>query len=1110
MKIIAIILSLLVCLSAGATGDTQTVTLEFKDAPLEVVLKALEKQSTYYFFCDAEILRATDKVTIQVRDVPVLQALEMCLKEHNLTYTIMKRTIIITKAKKGEPSKEKTVSDDQEAVINVKGKVTNSTGEPVSGATIAVLGTKKTTVSNASGDFFLNEINDESIIVITHVEYESMRIAVNGKSMLKAVLQTKVGTLDEMQVIAYGTTTKRMNTGNVSTVKASDIEKQPVSNPLLALEGRVPGLFISQASGFAGSGVKVRIQGVNSIAGGNDPLYVVDGVPYVSQLLPSISTTLGSSGGLLVENHISFGNPLSYINPTDIESIEVLKDADATAIYGSRAANGAVLITTKKGKAGEQKIEFILQQGWGKVTRRMDMLNLRQYLDMRYEALRNDGIDLRSAPANTLAYSDLKVWDTTRYTDWQKELIGNTAHYTDLQATISGGTATSSYSIGTGYHRETTVLPMDFHDQKGSVHFQINSNSANQKFRLRFNGNYMVDVNKLPHNVDGTDITLLAFQLPPNAPALYNPDGSINWAPDANGNTTWRSGNPIAHLLNKYENRTNNLVGDALLSYQLIPGLQIKSSFGYNSLITNETGVEPLSSTPPELRANIARLGIYGNNNINSWVIEPQVTYEKVISKGRLETLIGSSIQQRNSEGQKFRGFGYATDDVIDDIHAASSIINDWNIKYTYKYNAAFGRITYTWKQKYIVNFTGRRDGSSRFGSQNRFHNFGSVAGAWIFSEEKIITDFFKLLSFGKIKGSYGTTGNDQIGDYQYLSTFSPVAIGNPYQGLTALQSNGIANPYLQWEETRKLNVGLDFGLYKDKVLISANYFLNRSSNQLLTYPLPATTGFRGITQNFPATVQNSGWEFSVSTNNWETKKFKWSTTFNLTIHKNKLVAFPDIESSSYANLLIIGEPITIVKRLHLIGVDPSTGVYYFDSKLNPFAPKTPDDAHVVIDPSPKFYGGLQNTIRYKEFQFDCLFQFVKQKGANYSFGRFPGGPGINQPAYILGRWEKPGDKAAYQRFNSNSSLDGPYLNAASFSDASFDDASYIRLKNLSVSWQLPERLLRTTHLHGLRIFTQGQNLLTFTKYKGLDPETMSAYSLPPLRVLTVGVQVTL
>lgn len=1103
---LTVFLILLFCLHLSAATYAQ-ITLSERNAPLSKIFRDIKKQSKYLFFYQDEQLVNTKNVTLSVKGASIEKVLDLCLQDQPLTYSIVGNTVVI-KEKESEPVEKQTLSSI--APIDVSGRVIDTEGRPLVGVTLLVKNNiKLVTITDEKGRFVLKGVEPNSAIIIRMVGYEKKEV-VAAPDLGDIRLGVSTSQLDQVQVIAYGEQSKRLQISNVSSVKAADIEKQPVTNPLLALEGRVPGLFITQSSGFAGSGVTVRIQGLNSINGGNDPLYVVDGVPFTSQLMPSISSTLGNSGGRLVNGSIAYGSPLSYINPHDIESIEVLKDADATSIYGSRAANGAILITTKKGKAGEQRVDVNMQQGLGKVASRMDLLNLRQYLDMRYEALKNDGLNLNTASSTDPRFYDLKVWDTTSTTDWQKALIGGTAHYTDMETRIYGGNANNLYTIGAGYHRETSVLPTDFSDQRASLHFQINSTSSNQKFKLRLIGNYMADVNKLPHTL-GTDLTLLALQLPPNAPALYNADGSLNWAPDVNSKSTWDyPGNPVAQLLNKYSNRTNNLVSNLTLSYRVLPDLVIKSDFGYTNIMTKETVVAPWAAIAPELRSSTPRFGSYGNSTINSWIAEPQVTYEHYIGKGKLNFLAGVSIQQQYSDALSLHGSGYSSDDAIDDIHSATNITVDRNLNFTYKYAAIFGRLNYNWLNKYLVNVTARRDGSSRFGEANQFHNFGSAGVAWIFSEESFFRKLPAIISYGKLKTSYGTTGNDQIGDYQYLSTYSPVSIGVPYQNVTSLQSNGLANPYLQWEETKKINVGFELAFFKDRVLFDVDYFRNRSSNQLLGYQLPAITGFTTITRNFPATVQNSGIEISVTSVNISKKNLKWSTSINFTSPGNKLISFPGIESSSYANSLVVGQPITLVKKFHLIGVDPLNGGYYFSSATNPVNPVTPTDQTVLINTSPSFYGGVQNSISYRGFSLDFLFQFVKQRGPNYYYGHFPGYARFNQPAYVLDRWKNRGDISPHQAFDGNLSLSGQWNNAANNSDAAFDDASYIRLKNLSLAWQVPGIVFKGTGVQGLKIFLQGQNLLTFTSYKGLDPETLSVSTLPPLRVLTLGLNVAL
>jgi TonB-linked SusC/RagA family outer membrane protein len=1102
------VIMLVLSLPIFAKGRAQErVTLSEKNASLEVVLKEIQKQTGYQYFFQDKWKAIAKKIDISVSNAALDDVLSICFKDQPFTYTLINKIIVVQEKQLGKVQED----NDRHGEIptTLGGKVRSETGAPLAGATVTLEGTKKGGITNNNGEFLLQDVKPgKYTLEVSFVGYEIYKedIVVTGHTTnIFAVLKQAINSLDEAQVIAYGEVSKRLQTGNVTTVKAEDIEKQPVSNPMLALEGRVPGLFITQSNGLPGSGVTVRVQGQNSILSGNDPLYVVDGVPYPSQMLSTVSGgPLGSSGGAVFGGVApGGGNPLSYINPADIESIEVLKDADATAIYGSRAANGAILITTKKGKAGQTKVDINLQQGWGKEARRLKLLNTQQYLQMRNEALKNDGL----MPDSTSDF-DLTAWDPTRYTDWQKVLIGGTAQYNTINTSISGGTIGTQYLIGGTYHRETTVFPGDFADQKGSLHFNINNVSANQKFRIQLSGNYLVDNNQLPQS----DQTSVAISLAPNSPALHNMDGSLNWAPTSSGASTFR--NPLAYIYNSYQNRTTNLFSNAVLSYHILTGLEIRSSFGYTNLQTNEFFAFPLIANRPELRPNTTRSAEYTNSMAHSWLIEPQVNYKKTIGEGKLEALVGTTVQQNNSNGEHLVGIGYNSDDVLADIHSAASVTVNSTTASVYKYNALFGRVNYNWKDKYIINLTARRDGSSRFGAQNQFHNFASAGGAWIVSQEGFIKENIAFISFGKLRASYGTTGNDQIGEYQFMNLYNPTSADVPYQNTTGIAPNSLLNPYLQWEETQKMQFGLDLGFSHDRILLTANYVHNRSSNQLLQYALPFITGFTAITQNFPATVQNTAWEFMLNTTNVKSKNFVWSSYFNLTIPQNKLVAFPNLASSTYSTSLIIGQPISIIRAFHFLGADPTTGVYQFASKTDPFNPVFPDDATVLIKMTPKFYGGLQNSFKYKGLQLDILFQFVKQTGINNLFnfnpvpGQFSSGYS-NQPTTVLNRWQKPGDKSSVQRYNSDGSLFISEYYAQS-SDAGYSDASYIRLKNLSLSYALPMKSRQQPLLRNCIVYVQGQNLLTITRYLGLDPENQNASSLPPLRILMVGLRVGL
>ncbi|MBO9727321.1 MAG: SusC/RagA family TonB-linked outer membrane protein [Chitinophaga sp.] len=1085
---------------ASHNWQMRTVTLTASHVSMRYVFENIYQQTGLVVKLNNSVKDLNDAqiISVNFKQTEIPEVMEFLLSNRkDIKFLLKNKSIIVYKdgATSNQISVYNNPADTSRSIFPVSGRVTDQAGNPLPGVSVTLKYSNKGAITNDDGRFSFPNADKGEIAIFRSIGFLSKEMPIKNNTLL-IQLAPYIGKLDETVVIAYGTTTKRKNTGNVGTIKAADIEKQPVNNPILALQGRIPGIFITQTSGLSGAAVNVRIQGENSLQNGNNPLYIVDGIPYTSELLPSMST---NNYGI-----ISNGSPLNFLSSSDIESIDVLKDADATAIYGSRAANGAVLITTKKGKSGKSKLDVNVQNGWGQLTRKMQLLDTKQYLQMRNEAKKNDG-----QPINPTDYDINGVWDTTKSTDWQKELLGNTAHYTDIQGSISGGNTNTQFLIGGTFHKETTVFPGDFADQKTSFHFNINNTSTNQKFRLQASGSYLVDKNRLPN----TDLTNYALTLPPTAPPLFTKDGGLNWVPDASGNSTFYY-NPAAYLYNIYKLNTSNLIGNAIVSYEIVPSLDVKTSLGYTRILSDGTiAVSSLSNRPEYNALYNLRSASYSNSGISTWIIEPQLTYVREIKKGRIDALLGTTIQETNSNQVQFYGSGYLSDAVLEDIHSAPQLYVVSSVATQYKYNALFSRLKYTYDDKYIISLNARRDGSSRFGDKNQFHNFGSAALAWIFSGEKFVENALPFISFGKLRGSYGLTGSDQIGEYQFLNLYAPLdQIAVPYQNVLGLSTQNLTNPYLAWEQTKKLQFGLELGLLKDRILFSVNYNHNRSSNQLLSYVLPVFAGFQSVLKNFPATIQNTGWEFSLSTKNISTKNFIWSSDINLTIPQNKLIDFPNLERTAYFTRLKVGQPVMSTKLYHLLGVDPTTGQYqYEDSKGNPtFNPDYVNDRSVFMKTYPDFYGGLQNNFKYKNFELDILFQFVKQKGIGYQYGTSnPGGFLSNMPTSVLDRWQKPGDKNPIQRFNSDDALFVNWANTL-LSDKAWADASYIRLKNISLSWQMPTSWREKLHLNGCQLFIHCQNLLTFTKYIGLDPETTNVSVLPPLRVVAIGGKISL
>jgi TonB-linked SusC/RagA family outer membrane protein len=1071
-------LALQVQAKTGAAQDK--ITIHERGVPLEKVLDQVQRQTGISYTAQNQDLDLGHPVTVWVDKASLKEVLDAAFKDQPVTYQLLDRMIVVRKkAVVTEVAPGPTAGE-------ISGVVLNESGQPLSGASVTVKATGKIVLTDERGEFKLTGVPVNSVLTVTYVGYAGKLVPVKQGERMEIRLAQAVNQLDQVQIVAYGSTSQRLNVGDVSTVSSKTIAESPVSNPLAAIEGRVPGIFITQNTGAPDGSFTVQMRGKNSMQNGTDPLYVVDGVPYASELLSNLNV-VGKSG-----------SPFNFLNPSDIESVSILKDADATAIYGSRAANGVVLITTKKGKIGAARIDINAYAGSAAVDHMLPVLNREQYLAMRREAFKNDN----ATPTITNA-PDLMLWDTTRSTDWQKQLIGGTAQYQDAQASVSGGNFNTQYLIGGGYHRETTVMPENGVDQKMSAHFSISSATPNRKFTMQLTGNYVVDDN----TIQPADLTSTAAGLPPDAPNPFNADGSLNWAPPTPGSAgSWS--NPYALLKQSYKGITNNLVGNAIASYEFLPGLILKSSFGYTNMQTNETVLGPLAAFDPGTNPS-SGTSQFNTATIQSWIVEPQVTYKIALGKGVLSALVGTTFQQNTSNELWQFATGFTNDALLQDIQAATSVTVRSESYAQYSYDAVFGRVNYDWADKYILNLNARRDGSSRFGPSNQFANFYSVGGAWVFSKEKFFERKTAGLSFGKLRASYGTTGNDQIGDYKYLDLYTSTTY--PYQNQQGLYPSTIYNPYLGWEETRKFEAGLELGFINDRVMLNANYYRNRSSDEIIAYPLSYVTGFNSITSNLAAKVQNSGAELTLNTTNIKSKNVTWSTAINLTVPKNKLLSFPGLATSPYATAYVIGQPITITKVYNLQGVNDSTGIFEFASaKGTPTtSPSSLTDRTVIENTAPKFYGGFQNTVQYKGFEIDILFQFVKQTGQPHLWTTLPGYKGLNQPVGVLDRWTQIGDNAKYQKFSQKvSTVYLGYLSATT-SNLNYSDASFIRLKNVALSWELPRAWQQKLHFANARLYVQGQNLVRFTKYVGFDPESQGT-AMPLLRVITGGFQLTL
>ena len=963
----------------------------------------------------------------------------------------------------------------------VSGTVTDAQDHSIPGVSIRLLNSNTGTQTDMQGAFSI-QAQPSDTLSISYLGFKTLRLPVGNQTHFSIVLQQDITDLGEVTINAgYYNTTRREQTGSIARVTAAEIQRQPVTNPLAALQGRMPGVFITQNTGVPGSVFQIQIRGQNSLRdNGNKPLYIIDGVPFSDSDMGDYRTGIAFPGEV---------SPLNSIDPNAIASIEVLKDADATAIYGSRGANGVVLITTKKGSSGAAQFNLGYRYGTGTVQSHLELLTTPQYLEVRREAFANDGIT--EYPAN--AYDVNGTWDENRYTDWQQVILGNTAKYLDVNGSLSGGSERIQFRLGGNYHRETTVYPGDYAYNKIGIQTHTQFKDQADRFQASLSSNFSYQTNTLPEMA-----TLLTqiVQLAPNAPEVYTPEGDLNWE-----NSTWS--NPFAILENEYQSESPTLIVNSQLAYKLLPNLEFKTNLGYTQIHFNDQYTQPSTGYNPAYGYTAERSRIRKHSSKrDSWLIEPQLTYSLTWNEFNLNALLGGTLQKNNASQTHLYGIGFSSNRLIENISAAERQFISLDNATTYKYAALFSRINFSYRDRYFLNLTARRDGSSRFGPGKQFSNFGAVGAAWVFSEEDVLMDT-SWLSFGKLRGSFGSTGNDQIGDYQYLDTYT--LTGSTYGNVSVLEPSRLYNPDFSWETTRKLELALETGFLKDRLLFSAAWYRNRSSNQLVGIPLPATTGFPSVQANLNATVENRGWEFNVTAIPFTNTKLNWKTSLNLSIARNELLEFPDLEGSTYANQYVIGEPLNIRKTYDFQGVDPETGIFQFTDFNQDGVYTAQDDRETFQNLNPSYYGGFQNSIQYEGLTLDFLFQFVKQQNYSGQFlTSFPGAMGNQVPA-VLDRWQDPGDQAYYQQYTTGYTTDAilGYLRYNQ-SNAMITDASYIRLKNIALTYKIPKKWIP-----GLEcaITVQGQNLLTFTKYNGFDPESIYTNSVPPLRVFTTGIQ---
>jgi TonB-linked SusC/RagA family outer membrane protein len=1012
--------------------------------------------------------------------------------------------------------------------ITVRGTVTDaSTDTPLPGATVSVQGTSRGTATSQDGAYELQAPSDGTL-VFSFVGYSSQEVPVEGRSTINVSLVPAEQELDEIVVVGFGQQEQQDVTGSISQVSSEDIEATEVTSFEEVLQGRTPGVNITNSSGKLGQGIRVRIRGNSSVTGDNQPLFVVDGTPLNNQNL--------SDNGAPT-------NPLSQINVSDIESIEVLKDASSTAIYGARASNGVVLISTKQGASGGSQFSFSLKRGWRGPTGNVDMMNASQYVDYYLEAARNSnplfGFDTEAFIRNS--FDDLAAGtDWTQAignnanpvvdTDWTQEPFASNP--TSLEASLSarGGTESTTFYISGLYSQTDGILFANEYDKISGRANVTHSFSDRFEVGTRLNLNRVINQRVPNDNAFATPIQLIAqspisptrFPQTESVPVNDENDLLTEYRPsDELFNQTLYFNNLLYRDNVRHEVTTFRTLGNAFAEYDLLSNLSLRGEFGldlrtrnadryWNSKVFQNVGTDE-------------GIGRQTWDRIVNYNVDAFLNYDNTFQDVHSLSGTGGIQLQSSTTNSALVEVQSFPNDSFQQIDSGSDIVDSGGSETTYRFLAYFGRLNYDYDGRYFLKLSGRYEGSSRFGKENRYGFFPAVSAGWVLTEEDFIPsgDFLSRL---KLRTSFGITGNAGIGNFPSLGLWG----ASTYTGRSGINPTQTPNPALQWEQTQEVTLGLDYDLFNSRVTGSIDYYRKTTDDLLLDLNVPATTGFLDQTRNV-GEVKNTGIEFLVETQN-VTAPFEWSSNFNISFNRNEVTDLNgQVLTGGFVNQAREGEPLGVFYALEYAGVNPDNGdaLYYVNERnesgeiVNPEATTNDPNAanRVVIgSPQPDFTGGFGNTFGYGGLELRVLFQFsygseIFDGGGEFKTanGRFRDNQHISQ----LDAWEEPGDQT---------DVPEPRLfvnNGAAESSRYLYDGSYLRLKNVRLSYDLPTQLVQDLSITNARIYVTGQNLLTFTDYRWWDPEANADafsgnigfgnefYTAPQTRSITGGIRLS-
>jgi TonB-dependent starch-binding outer membrane protein SusC len=968
------------------------------------------------------------------------------------------------------------------AQTTITGKVTDSkSGDAVANASIQVKGTSIGTTTDAAGSYRLTLPQDAALLQVSSVGYTSKEVSVAGPVVNVLLVSSGTKNLDEIVVVGYGTKIKKDLTGNIAKVKGSDVQNMPVSNFNQALQGRAAGVFVEANNGKVGEGVKILIRGSGSISASNSPLYVIDGIP--------ISTSTGS------------GNALADINFNDVESFDILKDASAAAIYGSRAANGVVLITTKKGRMGKTSFQVNTQYGFNKPTHLRGFLNAQEFVDLLREAAINsdniDGVDpldpgqysgswLQFAERRLTRYSGWSDWRTLQTnTNWEKLAFNDDASTAAVDISASGGTDKTKFYTSLSYTKQDGILIGNTF-KRFSARLNLEQ-AVSEKFKLGINMAISQSTSGRVPNDNEFSTPMQIVALSPITP-LRDLDGNVYNSP-----TTTYSNPYVDFVDGKYKSVTYRNIGNVFGQFNFTPSLFFRSEFGVDIQNQNDDQFYGFNTTYGDGSNGYGQSDWFKGLDYN---LNNYLTYKKKSGLNHdIEAVLGMSYQKYNTVFANVFGEQFPVEQ-LQKLASAGVIKGGTSRESNSSFLSYFARANYKYNNKFLLSLSGRIDGSSVFGADSRFGFFPAVSAGWIISEENFLANS-GFLSFLKLRGSWGLTGNaDGFGEFAHLGLWS----GSSYNGTGGLVSTQLANPDLRWEKSNQVDIGIDFGFLKNRISGEIDFYRRKTDDLIYNVPVTSSAGYTNKIVNIGA-MENKGIEIVLNSDNIITRSFKWSTNLNISINRNKVLKLDGDQTTipgndgRYLNSLIVGESIGVFYGPKYAGVDPDNGDALFFLPDGKTTTNSYNDAgnFVVGNPNPKLIAGFGNTLNYKGVELSFLFQGVfgnqVQNGAGgfmtAGFDWFD-----NQTRDQLNRWQKPGDITDVPQLR----LGGYGSDGIQASSRYIYDADYIRLKNITLAYNLPSSVLRHVKLSTAKLYITGVNLLTITDYPGWDPEVNTDY----------------